>query len=1158
MKTIAHLAISLVALGAVMSGAASAATPVAELPLKTSVLAKPNVIFGMDDSGSMDWETLLDTNSGVLWWDGATAWGDGASMRALRTSNNEPYPYLFPMGTATGGQIYSGSPASPGLQYSAVLPPTNQFAWMRSNAFNPIYYNTMVTYPHWSPAYFSGSLKTYSDMSPTAARSHPAVSTSQTINLTTQWTSTSSSFMFFLQGGMIVPAGSYLQTSSNDASGTPCSGSTWRTTTADQTVPASSSCMAAIPYYPATFWHRETCTVGANCINAPDGTGTLKRYEIKSTVSTYPSGRTYAAEMQNFANWFSYYRKRKLMLAGSMGRVLENISGLRLGNLAFNENITIAMHDADSTNAADNRLAAAGEYYLNAMTSNGTPTHQTVKNIAAQFNTKLSGSSSIVQYACQRNNMFIVTDGFSNTTSISVPTYNAATFGGSAPYTTTPSGSLADLALSYYTNRLRTDLPAGKLPASSSTAPNADLNTNLHINTYAITLGVRGSLWPNTADPFVTAPAWPTPVADDPSMIDDQWHATINGRGQMYLATTPDETAASIKAGLDDILSQVSAQGALAVSTVNLARGDSRAYLGVYNPAGWAGDLQAVPVNPDTGVVGGATLWSVQSKLQPRAWNTRVIASWSGSAGTSFSAAAVGAAVNPGATWGVTGEVIDYLRGDRSNEGTKFRTRKSLLGAVINGEPVVDRDTGVVYFTSGEGMLHAVDTVGSAGGTELWAYVPGQVLPDIGQTVARSYSFKTQLDGSPVIRKIGSTKLLVSNMGAAGRGYFAMDVTSPRGLDEAGVASKALWEFPAASDTTTKAKVGQTLGRAAIVRNSANEWVVLVTSGYNNTYDGQGRLWVLNATTGAVINEYVNGAGSLSAESGLAHVSPFAESDGTVRYVYGGDLLGNLWRFDLTLSPGSTSAVTKVAQLRGPTGAVQPVTTPPELLMSKGQRIVYVGTGRLLDVTDFGSSAVESMYAIADGALLTNARSNLVQQTYNPSGSGTLTTSPVDWTTQRGWFVDFPAGEQANTRPIIAYGSLTFATNTTGASDCSASARVYIIDVLTGGQFKGADLVSWAISTTSNVSSIAALMTRSGNKLWITAREYNNGSGSSGIPSTPSYEACVSGAATAGCGCAGSAGAAGASSGSGLGGICEKVGDGIKPAKNSWQEIRRQ
>ena len=43
--------------------------------------------------------------------------------------------------------------------------------------------------------------------------------------------------------------------------------------------------------------------------------------------------------------------------------------------------------------------------------------------------------------------------------------------------------------------------------AAAQPAPaNADTNTDLHINTYAITLGVRGSLWPNTVDPFTVAP----------------------------------------------------------------------------------------------------------------------------------------------------------------------------------------------------------------------------------------------------------------------------------------------------------------------------------------------------------------------------------------------------------------------------------------------------------------------------------------------------------------------------------------------------------------------------------------------------------------------------------------------------------------------------
>jgi type IV pilus assembly protein PilY1 len=410
--------------------------------------------------------------------------------------------------------------------------------------------------------------------------------------------------------------------------------------------------------------------------------------------------------MQNFANWFTYYRKRKLMLGASMGNVLENLTGLRLGVVPFNANATVTMYDADATAAASNRLAVIGKFYLNAMTPVGTPTHTTMKYVGDQFDT----NTGVVQYACQRNASFIVTDGFANDATLSPPSYDNTKYGSNAaPYQTTASGTQADIALSYYTNQLRASggaaLSGGKVPISSSTAANADKNPNLHVNTYAITLGVKGSLWPNTVDPYVTAPTWTTPVSDDPSMIDDLWHATINGRGQMYRATDAASTVTAIRNGLQDILSQTGAQAGVAVSTVNLSRGDGYAYMGTYNPSGWSGDLTANAIGSGTGTISTTAAWSAATKLNARDWTTRVIASHNGSSGVAFTESGVGSLVNSGATWGTTSEVMNYLRGDRSKEGTTFRTRTSLMGAVINSEPAIDRDNKVAYIASGEGML---------------------------------------------------------------------------------------------------------------------------------------------------------------------------------------------------------------------------------------------------------------------------------------------------------------------------------------------------------------------------------------------------------------------------------------------------------------------
>ncbi|MDP1532258.1 MAG: pyrrolo-quinoline quinone, partial [Rubrivivax sp.] len=393
------------ALSGLLFGAASHATNLAELPLKTAVLAKPNVIFGMDDSGSMDWEILLGTNDGLAWWNGSTAW-DSATNRPLKVSGGDSnrLSYLFPMGTdrTKGGQLYSNGTGSGDHR---VVPPTAQFAWLRSNAFNPLYYNTWVTYPAWSPAYVNSALQTYANAPVAAAPSHPGPlsSSATTLNVGSDWTSGSTNFgddnfAFVAIGGMVLPVGTSV-VATNSTSGI-CSGSTRQTLTAATVVPSGARCLARVPYYPATFWQRTTCPVGdltctavpdctavnpvttpgASCVAAPDGVGKLRRYEVKSG-NTFPSGRSHAAELQNFANWFSYYRKRKLMLAGAMGRALEPITGVRMGVVPFGSTPTVTMYDADASSAASNRYRVAGQFYLNATGSpQGTPTHRTVKH----------------------------------------------------------------------------------------------------------------------------------------------------------------------------------------------------------------------------------------------------------------------------------------------------------------------------------------------------------------------------------------------------------------------------------------------------------------------------------------------------------------------------------------------------------------------------------------------------------------------------------------------------------------------------------------------------------------------------------------------------------------------------------------------------------
>lgn len=1043
MKPLMQFATSALALAGLLGSAATQATNLAELPLKASVLAKPNVIFAMDDSGSMDAEVMIDgVNQGYVYLN--------TSVDSLTYPDNKPRTgfnagdwnmiYLFPNASGAGNKVYPDGNDKQGY----AIPPVPALAWTRSSAYNTIYYDTSKTYVPWAPAYVSGALQTYGNSPPGAARSHPALgATTSVLNATFNavvGTSTQQRFTFPV--GLTIPAGS---TDIACVAGGVAAGGT--------VAAGNKSCKATMSYYPATFWQREACEAnGSTCVTNWDGQ-TLKRYEIKDG-NTFPSGRSYEAEMKNFANWFTYYRKRRLMLAGSMGEVLENIAGMRLGVVAFNNRAAPTMYDSEAAAAASNRFRVSGLFYT-AEGSGGTPTHTTQAYIHNEFNT----NTAVIQYACQRNASFIITDGFANDGAVAPPLYDSATYGNVAPYTTTAGSSLADKALAHYTIRLRSaggsPLSAGKVPIGDAATTNPDLNPNLHVNTYALTLGMKGTLWPGAPDPFVTAPVWPAPVSNTATMIDDLWHATINGRGKMYLATTPEETAIQIRNGLNDILSQQGAQGGVAVSAVNLDRSDGRAYLGYYNQRGWSGDLEARSINTATAVISNAVTWSAATRLAAADWTKRKLFSSSGGTGLEFTSDNFGAAVNPDAATFTDAKVVDYIRGDRTGEGDTVRIRSSLMGAVVNSEPVLARDEKVVYVASGEGMLHAFDT---GTGDELWAYLPQDKLAAIGQSVQRGWVYSTLMDATPSYGRLSSgTRLLVGGLGAAGRSYYALDVSSPRDLTAAQAASQFKWIFPAADDATNRGYMGYTVGKpvhARVKLGGVLTDVVLVTSGYDNGLtigDGKGRLWVLNANTGAVIKSFVTDTGAAGgAEAGLAHVAAFKESDGVVKYAYGGDLLGNLWKFDLTAAAGTDIAATKVAVFKDGSDNLQPVTSTPELVLIKNRRVILVGTGRLLDIGDFGSARTQTFYAVAEGDLIDSARTSLKVRTYTRGSNPEVSGADMDWTTDRGWYMDIPAGEQINTDPIVAYGAVAFVSNKQGSTDCSQQSYMYLVDVNSG------------------------------------------------------------------------------------------------------------
>ncbi|HEY9023751.1 MAG TPA: hypothetical protein VIP05_05585, partial [Burkholderiaceae bacterium] len=187
-----RLIVAFAALYGLLYGIAANATDVATRPINAGGLVKPNVIFGFDDSSSMEWDVLLDTTQGMLNWDTSTksAWNSvGTPLRPLDCS----YGHLFPFSTdywTIGGC------------YGDAVPPTPQFASMRSSSYNPLYYDPNVTYRPWKPAYLNGASRTFANSTPTAASSNPANASAPTMNLTANQTN-----RYNMQSGMVLPSG---------------------------------------------------------------------------------------------------------------------------------------------------------------------------------------------------------------------------------------------------------------------------------------------------------------------------------------------------------------------------------------------------------------------------------------------------------------------------------------------------------------------------------------------------------------------------------------------------------------------------------------------------------------------------------------------------------------------------------------------------------------------------------------------------------------------------------------------------------------------------------------------------------------------------------------------------------------------------------------
>ena len=476
--------------------------------------------------------------------------------------------------------------------------------------------------------------------------------------------------------------------------------------------------------------------------------------------------------------------------------------------------------------------------------------------------------------------------------------------------------------------------------------------------------------------------------------------------------------------------------------------------------------------------------------------------------------------------------------------------------------------TPAVYIGANDGILHAFH---GATGEELFGFVPNKILDstldyhnNLGDFSSPFYLHKYYVDLTPrlndvYVRASSSTatkswnSVLVGGLGAGGKGFFALNVNDPDTAftSETNAARTVLWEFTDEDDTYPVDDMGTPLGGAVgaitdpagrpvkdlgyalslptVAMSNAkdgaspsrNEWVAIFGNGVNSTA-GFAKLFVLSIDRGIdgwAADDFIKldtGFGVPVAPDQRAGfpngLGPPAAVDrdlnGTVDWVYAGDRLGNLFRFDMTDSDPANWSSTRLFTATYNDGSIdrlQPIMSRPLVVRHPTEQgfLIIFGTGSFVAREDAGNDEIQSIYAIWDRGetspatagsdsktlrLVEQTMTNVVDDSTSPAQTRRIMTrNPVLYTPESGtpgtygWYIDlnmtrasttisggantdasgyappdvqFP-GEKAVRRLLFRDGTVFTTTilPSTGASSCFGArpGSLLLFDAATGG-----------------------------------------------------------------------------------------------------------
>jgi type IV pilus assembly protein PilY1 len=796
---------------------------------------------------------------------------------------------------------------------------------------------------------------------------------------------------------------------------------------------------------------------------------------------------TYTSQRQNFANWFSFHRRKELEIKYQVGSLIDHSNPAYIGLYSFNQSLNVPVSYIDHTSMTHqskiNLLKAVYSY----ISEGDSPLRHAYQIIGDYLetgkNSVINGRSPFNQNsdadACRQAFVIVLTDGYYNGPSPDIGNIDGDNL---SPYRDSYSNTFSDMVMYYYERDLAPAIPNMVPPVSS------DLSKHQHLVPFIIVFGSQSAQAYDhmSVDHY---PVWPKPLPGTGQTIIDLYHGALNGRGLFAKAGNLSDFT-DIKRQIHLQLHDSQSRTSQTVQLGQQIQGKKRIIKASYNPAIWTGDLKAYDIMPTEINNTSSSIWSATEQLENLFDQQRHIFTFNGDTGIPFQENNMDVSI-------VTTEQVKMIR-------------QQSLGDIVHSSPLIVNQ--MVWVGANDGMLHAFDL---NTGIEKLAYLPHKFWPYLHLLADPEHHHTFFVDGNLYAKQINDQVLLCVAAGRGGKGVFCLDITTTDQAiqNERNFAKKlVMWEY-APSDDPDLGYIQQ----AYIVHSNHNHQpVVIFGNGYNS--DGkQAFLYILNALTGLPLK--YNGQTckkgielpSMSNENGLSTPALVdINSDNRVDFIYAGDLQGNLWKFDCQSSNPNQWHVfyeteydkspAPLFQAQSSNGIVQPITIRPEVIRHCDSRfsgyLIMFGTGKYFESIDIDKQDPQSLYVIWDWAdfwhtqkeeplstvkhrylgafnSLMDGYPNIRKPDHTPSNvtlscqdidrlDHTETIPSVDWDPASdrphiGWYMDLHSGERVIS-PLTYLGSniLMFNSFTPNGQPCrsSGTSRMYVINISTAVNYQ--------------------------------------------------------------------------------------------------------